>query len=62
MGCQLLQVLLQLHFFFFADDSFIFMRASLEECEQVNRVLEVYEKASGQCVSFDKSSICFSRM
>ena len=32
---------------FFADDSLIFYRASLEECDALHRVLRVYECASG---------------
>lgn len=33
---------------FFADDSLIFCKASLKECDSLHRVLEVYEKASSQ--------------
>ena len=32
---------------FFADDSIIFCRATVAECEQVAKVLEVYEEESG---------------
>ena len=33
---------------FFANDSLIFCRGSMEECEALQRVLRVYEFASGQ--------------
>ena len=33
---------------FFADDSLIFCRASLAECTALQRILKVYEDASGQ--------------
>ena len=36
---------------FFADDSLIFGRASLEECAEIQRVLHVYEKSLGQASS-----------
>ena len=33
-------------FFFFADDSLFFCKATLEECDELQRLLGVYEKAS----------------
>ena len=32
---------------FFADDSLIFCKASLDECDSLQHVLKVYEQASG---------------
>ncbi|KAL6205202.1 hypothetical protein ACLB2K_022464 [Fragaria x ananassa] len=46
---------------FFADDSFIFFKAEGEECQRVQNMLRIYEEASGQKVSFEKSSIAFSK-
>ncbi|XP_073119425.1 uncharacterized protein [Henckelia pumila] len=45
---------------FFADDCFLFFRASLEECTCIKDCLNKYELASGQIVNFNKSSISFS--
>ena len=44
----------------FADDSLLFCRASVEECQQVNSLLNLYEAASGQKVNTDKTSLFFS--
>lgn len=46
---------------YFADDSFIFIRASEEECIKLKNILRLYEEASGQQVSYQKSSISFSK-
>jgi len=45
---------------FFADDSILFYRASEANCLKIKEILEVYGKASGQQVNFEKSSITFS--
>ena len=39
---------LVLSYLFFVDDSLIFCRASMEDCDEIQRVLGVYERASGQ--------------
>ncbi|XP_019150691.1 PREDICTED: uncharacterized protein LOC109147545 [Ipomoea nil] len=44
----------------FADDCFLFMRATTEESIQMKEVLDVYALASGQLVNYDKSVLCFS--
>jgi hypothetical protein len=36
------------------------MRAKNEEAAELKRVLEVYERVSGQMINIDKSSILFS--
>ena len=46
---------------FFADDSIIFCRATVDDCKQVAKVLEVYEEESGQKLNKDKTSLFFSR-
>ncbi|KAL6227352.1 hypothetical protein ACLB2K_001311 [Fragaria x ananassa] len=46
---------------FFADDSFVFMRAEEEECTRLKNILQAYEEASGQQVHFQKSAVSFSK-
>ena len=45
---------------FFADDSFLFFKSNMQECGMIKNCLDAYEKASGQVVNFQKSSISFS--
>lgn len=45
---------------FFADDSLFFIRASLQNCLVLDKILSDYCIASGQQVNHDKSSIFFS--
>lgn len=45
---------------FFADDSLLFFRASVDESLCIKHCLEVYEHASGQSINLLKSSITFS--
>ena len=45
---------------FFADDNLIFCKATLANCESLQRVLEVYEKAFGQQLNRAKTSLFFS--
>lgn len=45
----------------FIDDSFLFTRATTDNCNQVADILSKYELASGQKVNLLKSEICFSR-
>ena len=44
----------------FADDSLIFSRASSMEINTIVDILQVYAKASGQCINLEKSSMYFS--
>ena len=46
---------------FFADDNLIFCKASLEECDSLQRILRVYEKALGQQLNRAKISLFFSQ-
>jgi hypothetical protein len=46
---------------FFADDSLLFCRANFLEWCNIHTILEVYEKASGQKINKEKTSIFFSR-
>ncbi|KAL5794824.1 hypothetical protein ACOSP7_003418 [Xanthoceras sorbifolium] len=45
---------------FFADNSIVFCRASVQNCEKLKQILNVYEKASGQRINLLKSNITFS--
>ncbi|WZZ92349.1 hypothetical protein YC2023_120928 [Brassica napus] len=44
----------------FADDTMFFTRTDARSCSALISILQRYEKASGQCINFDKSSITFS--
>ena len=44
----------------FANDSLIFSRASSAEIHAIVEILQVYAKATGQCINFEKSSVYFS--
>lgn len=46
---------------FFVDDSLIFYRASMLECQKVQSLLACYEKASGQLLNMHKTSLFFSK-
>jgi hypothetical protein len=45
----------------FADDSFIFCKASVSEVNNLKHVLDTYEMASGQAINYQKSAIAYSR-
>jgi hypothetical protein len=45
---------------FFADDSILFCRAKKEEANHIMKVLEEYQRFSGQKVSLSKSELTFS--
>lgn len=45
---------------FFADDSLLFTRATIQSFSTVADILRVYEEASGQCINATKSTIFFS--
>ena len=45
---------------FFANDSIILCKASIEECDALQRVLSVYEAALGQQLNRAKTSLFFS--
>lgn len=48
-----------IHHLLFADDSLLIFGASKEESTELKRVLNLYEKASGQTINYNKSSIIF---
>ena len=45
----------------FVDDSLLFCRSTEEECDKMLKILETYERALGQKVNKDKTSLFFSR-
>jgi hypothetical protein len=46
---------------FFADDSLLFSRATLGDCAKIQEILSTYERASGQQVNRDKTTLFFSK-
>ena len=46
---------------FFADDSLLFCRASIQECNHTQDILLEYEAASGQKLNKDKTTLFFSK-
>ena len=46
---------------FFADDSLVFCRASLEECNELQRIFTIYEATSGQQLNKVKIALFFSK-
>jgi len=45
---------------FFAEDSLIFCKATLKDCDALQQLLVVYEKASGQKLNHAKTSLFFN--
>lgn len=46
---------------FFAEDSFIFFQANLEECQHVKRISDQFYPFSGEIINMDKSEFVVSR-
>ncbi|XP_021713566.1 uncharacterized protein LOC110681747 [Chenopodium quinoa] len=46
---------------FFADDSILFAKATLQECSKIADIISIYERASGQKVNLDKTEVAFSK-
>ncbi|CAL1382388.1 unnamed protein product [Linum trigynum] len=51
----------QISHMFFADDSYLFLQGSLQECENLIEVLNKYEELSGLRVNSAKLAVCFSK-
>ncbi len=51
---------LKLTHLFFADDSVLFCRATIQDCNTIMEILRRYERASGQQINQDKTTIFFS--
>lgn len=45
----------------FEDDIFLFCKATMEECEKVLEILDMYEAVSGQKVNRAKTALIFSK-
>ena len=45
----------------FANDSLLFCRSNVDECEKVLEVLHVYEQSSGQQINKAKTTVFFSK-
>ena len=52
---------LKLTYLFFADDSLLFCRATLQECQKVLEILVAYEKVSGKRLNRDKTALSFRK-
>lgn len=59
-GCKIAPIAPTVSQLLFADDSFLFFQGTTEEDSNVKRVLEVYERCSGQSVNLAKSGVFFS--
>ena len=59
-GCKISRGAPIISHLFFADDSFLFFRATGDGSSAIKRVLLNYEMISGQAVNFHKSGIFFS--
>nr|KYP48093.1 Transposon TX1 uncharacterized [Cajanus cajan] len=49
------------HHLLFADDCFLFSKATPRDCSKLREILDLYERASGQSINFQKSEIFYSR-
>lgn len=47
-------------YLFFVDDSILFCKAASSECQELKKILWIYEEALGQKINIDKFSIFFS--
>lgn len=52
---------IRINHLFFADDSLLFCKANVDEWTRIQEILGSYEKASGQKLNRDKTSIFFSQ-
>ncbi|XP_021716657.1 uncharacterized protein LOC110684510 [Chenopodium quinoa] len=46
---------------FFADDSILFAKATLQECSKIAEIISIYERASGKKVNLSKTEVAFSK-
>ncbi|XP_074355969.1 putative mitochondrial protein AtMg01250 [Apium graveolens] len=59
-GCKICLTALTVMHLLFADDNFLFFRATVEEATSIKELLLNYESCSGQSVNFQKSGVYFS--
>lgn len=60
-GCRVAQGAPVISHMLFADDSYIYCRATVEETTKVMEMLHMFEIAAGQKINVDKSSVFFSK-
>uniref|UniRef100_A0A803NZS4 Reverse transcriptase n=1 Tax=Cannabis sativa TaxID=3483 RepID=A0A803NZS4_CANSA len=59
-GCRVARNAPGVSHILFADDSYIFCKANEMEVASILRLLDIYERASGQKINFEKSLVFFS--
>lgn len=59
-GCKVTRGAPTINHLFFADDSYIFFNADLQECQNIKECLHQDQRTSGQQINLDKSAISFS--
>ena len=60
-GVSICQSAPKLTHLLFADDSLIFCRVKINECEKILEILAIYERASRQQINRDKTTLFFSK-
>jgi hypothetical protein len=50
---------MKLNYLFFADDSLLFCKATAQDWSELSKLLDMYEKASGQRLNKDKTAVFF---
>ncbi|XP_019167308.1 PREDICTED: uncharacterized protein LOC109163041 [Ipomoea nil] len=60
-GCRVARGAPPISHLFFADDSLLFFKATVQEANEIKGCLALYESMSGQAVNYHKSSICYSK-
>lgn len=60
-GCWVARGAPSVSHMFFADDSYLFVSATVKEAENVQEILSRFEMASGQSINYNKSSVFFSK-
>lgn len=59
-GCKISSTAPEISHLLFADDSFLFFKASLAESNYIKEILQTYAYVSGQEINYQKSGIMFS--
>lgn len=59
-GCRIHMQAPSITHLLFANDSFLFCKANMEEAQEIKRILQIYEAQSGQAINLQKSGIYFS--